>query len=80
MRPTENIYSQVPCGDILTQQFKKENNSELKYMDALSAKFTDDIIIVILHKLFGENSIMAKYQKFGWVNRESGPFAKSKKN
>jgi hypothetical protein len=49
-------------------------------MDALSAKFTDDIIIVILHKLFGEDSIMAKYQKFGWVNRESGPFAKSKKN
>lgn len=62
------------------QQLKKENNSELKYMDALNAKFMDDIIIVILHKLFGEDSIMAKYQKFGWDNRESGPFAKSKKN
>lgn len=62
------------------QQLKKENNSELKYMDALSAKFMDDIIIVILHKLFGEDSVMAKYQKFGWLNRESGPFAKSKKN
>jgi hypothetical protein len=32
-------------------------------MDALSAKFMDDIIIVIFHKLFGGDSVMAKVSK-----------------
>jgi len=62
------------------QQLKKENNNQLKYMDALNAKFMDDTIIVILHRLYGEDSILAKYQRFGWHDREKSPFAKSKKN
>ena len=62
------------------QQLKKENNNQLKYMDALNAKFMDDSIIVILHRLYGEDSIMAKYQRFGWHDREKSPFPKSKKN
>ena len=49
-------------------------------MTTLNAKFMDDDITVILHKLFKEDSIMAKYQKFGWDNKESNPFTKSKKN
>jgi hypothetical protein len=62
------------------QQLKKENNNQLKYMDALNAKFMDDTIIVILHRLYGEDSILAKYQRFGWHDREKSPFPKSKKN
>ena len=62
------------------QQLRKENNSKLSYMNALNTKFMDDDTIVILYKLFGEHSIMAKYQKFGWDNKEKSPFPTSKKN
>lgn len=65
--------------DVWTQ-LKAENNNKLSYIDALDAKFVDDDITDILFKLFGENSIEAKYQKFGWKNIESNPFKKSKKN
>jgi hypothetical protein len=65
--------------DIWTQ-LKAENNNRLNYIESLNAKFTDDEINIILSHLFEENSIEAKYQKFGWKDKTSNPWKKSKKN
>jgi len=68
-----------PKSDVWTQ-IRTENNVRLNYIDSLNAKFIDDDINDILHKLFGENSIEARHQKFGWKDRDSNPWQKSKKN
>jgi len=68
-----------PKSDVWTQ-IRTENNVRLNYIDSLNAKFIDDDINDILYKLFGENSIEARHQKFGWKDRDSNPWQKSKKN
>jgi hypothetical protein len=65
--------------DVWTQ-LKAEINNRLSYIDSLDAKFVDDDVTDILFKLFGENSIETRYQKFGWKNLDTNPFKKSKKN
>lgn len=62
----------------LWNQLRKENNYRLNYINSLNAKFTDDTIIVVLYELFGGDSIQAKYQKFGWDNKDLSPFPSSK--
>ncbi len=62
----------------LWNQLRKENNYRLNYINSLNAKFMDDTIIVVLYELFERESIQAKYQKFGWDNKNLSPFPSSK--
>jgi hypothetical protein len=61
------------------KQLKTENNYALHYMRSLNARFCDDDINFILTALFDENSIEARYQKFGWDDIKMNPWKKGKK-
>lgn len=63
----------------LWKQLKAENNSVIRYMRSLNARFCDGDINNILHYLFQENSIEARYQKFGWDDIKMNPWKKGKK-
>jgi hypothetical protein len=68
-----------PKADVWTQ-INTENNYKLYFIDSLDAKFIDDEITDILFKMFGENSIEARHQKFGWKDCNTNPWKKSKKS
>ena len=68
-----------PKADVWTQ-INTENNYKLYFIDSLDAKFLDDEITDILFKMFGENSIEAIHQKFGWKDHNTNPWKKSKKS
>lgn len=63
----------------LWKQLKAENNFVIRYMRSLNARFCDNDINNILHYLFQENSIEARYQKFGWDDIKMNPWKKGKK-
>jgi hypothetical protein len=61
------------------KQLKAENNYAIRYMRSLNARFCDGDINNRLHCLFQENSINARYQKFGWDDIKMNPRKKGKK-
>lgn len=60
-------------------QLKADNNYRINYISALNAKFMDIDIDTVLMHLFGENSIEARYQSFGWDSIKSNPWKKNSK-